>query len=40
MFAIVARAFQDQPNGWISDTLGLAAVCALLVSSLLLPGLM
>ncbi len=39
MIAYVARAFQDQPRGWIVDTLGLAAVCAMVVSAVFLPGL-
>ena len=39
MQATLARAFDGHPRGWMSDALGLAACCAMVVSAVFLPGL-
>jgi len=38
MLSTFANTIKDQPSGWFVDTLGLAAVCAMVLSAVFLPG--
>ncbi|MEO0386556.1 MAG: hypothetical protein AAF281_03365 [Pseudomonadota bacterium] len=39
MMTEIAAAFRTRPEGWLADTFGLAAVCAVLMASLMVPAL-